>query len=79
MTAPRLLDWRTHSVGPDKPCRICGHLAMCRDHLGRPCHKTCAETALTEQPAADTADPLALVVDLDAYRTTRPTPHRRTA
>ena len=72
----RWLDWHTHSVGPDKPCRICAEPAMCRDQHGRPCHKTCAEAALTEQPAADVG---ALVVDLDAYRTTRHAPHRRTA
>jgi len=69
MTTPKFLDWRNHSVGPDKP-------ATCRDHLDRPCHKTCAEAALTEQPAADRG---ALVVDLDAHRTTRRAPHRRTA
>ncbi|MFI7543116.1 hypothetical protein [Actinoplanes sp. NPDC049599] len=75
MTAAGFLDWRGHRVGPPLPCRICANPAMCRDHLGRPCHKTCAEQA----PAAATADPVALVVDLDAYRTTRTTTRRRTA
>lgn len=61
------LDWRDHSVGPPLPCRICGRPAMCRDHLGRPCHKVCAE----QHPNVTKDGPDALVVDLDAYRTTR--------
>jgi hypothetical protein len=68
----RWLDWRDHNVGPARPCRICRRPAICRDHLDRPCHKTCAE----QHPATDDG-PAALVVDLDAYRTTRP--DRRTA
>jgi len=74
MTTPVFLDWRGHRVGPPLPCRICTTPAICRDEHGRPCHKTCAEAALTEQPAADGGG---LVVDLDAYRTTRPTTRRR--
>jgi hypothetical protein len=73
MTTPGFLDWHTHRVGPSLPCRICADPAMCRDEHGRPCHKTCAEQA----PAAAPRD--ALVLDLDAYRTTRPKPHRRSA
>ena len=69
MTAAGFLDWHAHPVGPSLACRICAQPAMCRDHLGRPCHKTCAEAALTDQPAIDGG---ALVVALDAYRTARP-------
>jgi hypothetical protein len=67
------LDWRHHSVGPARPCRICARPAMCRDHLGLPCHKVCAE----QQPAAADDGPDALVVDMGAYRTARA--GRRTA
>lgn len=68
------LDWRAHSVGPARPCRICRVPAICRDEHDRPCHKVCAEQ---QQPAAAAAGPDALVVDLAAYRTARP--DRRTA
>jgi len=68
MTAVGFLDWHDHKVGPSLACRICANPAMCRDPFGRPCHKTCAEQA----PAAATGDVVALVVNLDAYRTTRP-------
>lgn len=68
------LDWRTHDVGPARPCRICTRPAMCRDQRGRPCHKVCAETQPTATVAPADAD--ALVIDLAAHRR-RPT--RRTA
>ena len=61
------LDWREHSVGPARPCRICGRPAICRDERDLPCHKVCAE----QHPTATPAGPDALVVDLDAYRTDR--------
>ncbi|MEU8303428.1 hypothetical protein AB0C84_07675 [Actinomadura sp. NPDC048955] len=37
------------------PCVHCGHGAFCRDDNGRPCHKTCAETAMRRAAAPDTA------------------------
>jgi hypothetical protein len=67
-------DWRTHSVGSPLPCQICHHPAMCRDEHGHPCHKVCADGEPASVPID--GDRVALVVDLDAYRTTR---HRRTA
>ena len=63
-TAAGWLDWRDHSVGPARPCRICTRPAICRDEHGQPCHKTCAE----QHPTAEDA-PNALVIDLAAYRT----------
>jgi hypothetical protein len=42
-----ILDWRKHTVGPLLPCRHCGASAICRDELGAPCHKVCAEAALS--------------------------------
>ncbi|MGK5555853.1 hypothetical protein ACSNOI_29970 [Actinomadura kijaniata] len=48
------LDWddRAHWGGGRRlPCHLCGRLAFLRDEQGRPCHKTCAETALTQIPA----------------------------
>jgi hypothetical protein len=69
-----VLDWRDHSVGPARPCRICRTPAICRDEHGQPCHKVCAEHSLTTA-RPDERD--ALVLDLDAYRVTRPA--RRTA
>jgi hypothetical protein len=62
------LDWHTHPVGPPLPCRLCGRPAMCRDDHHRPCHKTCAEAALTA-PATETGG--GLIVDLAAYRHAR--------
>jgi hypothetical protein len=41
-----VLDWRTHSIGPLRPCVLCGRLALMRDATGKPCHKTCAEQHL---------------------------------
>jgi len=61
-TATGWLDWREHSVGPARPCRICTRPAICRDDQGRPCHKVCAE----QQHTAASAGPDALVVDLGA-------------
>jgi len=54
-TGPGGLDWRTHSVGPARPCRLCHRPAFCRDEHGRPCHKVCAERHLTHTPAAGSA------------------------
>jgi len=71
------LDWRAHSVGPARPCRICAGLAICRDENGRPCHKVCAETQLDSGRLDAENGPDVLVVDLAAYRVNRP--GRRTA
>ncbi|WFE27794.1 hypothetical protein O7623_00850 [Solwaraspora sp. WMMD791] len=53
-----LLDWRHATVlDPPRPCRLCRQPAMLADPYDRqPCHKTCAETAITP-PAADTHQP----------------------
>ncbi|XVQ08120.1 hypothetical protein ACQP1W_36960 [Spirillospora sp. CA-255316] len=52
MTAQRTgLNWRAaqHWGGGRRlPCVHCGRGAFCRDETGRPCHKTCAETARTQ-------------------------------
>ncbi|KAB2347539.1 hypothetical protein F8566_19740 [Actinomadura rudentiformis] len=51
MTArPGVLNWRAAAHwggGRRLPCVHCGHGAFYRDETGRPCHKTCAEAALT--------------------------------
>lgn len=49
------LDWRdrAHWGGRLLPCVLCGRGAFCRDDAGRPCHKTCAESALAHQASAD--------------------------
>jgi len=39
-----LLNWRTHRIGPLRPCVLCRRPALMRDEAGEPCHKTCAET-----------------------------------
>ena len=41
------LNWRKHRTGVSLPCRYCGKAAMCRDENNQPCHKVCAEAALT--------------------------------
>jgi len=46
-----VLDWRRYDTGPAKPCIHCTLKAICRDHLGRPCHKVCAEKKLTDRAA----------------------------
>jgi hypothetical protein len=65
------LDWRHHTIGPLRPCRLCHRPALMRDEHGQPCHKTCAEQTLTTPPVTDRD---ALVIDLDTYRTTAGTP-----
>ena len=67
MTVVGWLDWRSHSVGPARPCRICSRPAICRDEHTRPCHKVCAE----QQPATARAESDAAVFDLAAYRTAK--------
>lgn len=73
------LDWRGHSIGPARPCRICRHPALMRDEHDIPCHKTCAEAHAQAATPTDQAQPSdGLVVDLDTYR--QPArPVRRTA
>lgn len=52
----QLLNWsdRSHWSYEEQPCRYCGKPTNLRDSKAKPAHKTCAETALTQQ-AADTA------------------------
>jgi hypothetical protein len=56
-TPPAGLDWRDRAHwggGRLLPCRLCHRPAFCRDDDGRPCHKTCAERALTTETTAST-------------------------
>lgn len=46
------LDWRKHTMGPRRPCRLCGKPALLRDDKRKPCHKVCAEAELTAKAAA---------------------------
>lgn len=46
------MDWRDRKHwggGRRAPCVHCGRGAFCRDEIGRPCHKTCAEAAARAQ------------------------------
>lgn len=52
------LNWRDRAHwghGRLLPCRLCYRPAFCRDDDGRPCHKTCAELALTNTAPNTTA------------------------
>ncbi|GAA3455915.1 hypothetical protein GCM10018962_77490 [Dactylosporangium matsuzakiense] len=46
-------DWSGHQTGPAMPCRICRRPAWCRDCVGKPCHKACAEAEATRELALD--------------------------
>lgn len=43
------LNWSKNAVGDPRACRICRKPALMRDQDGRPCHKVCAESHLTNQ------------------------------
>jgi hypothetical protein len=47
-----MLDWRKHTTGPRRVCRVCGKGAICRDETGKPCHKVCAENEADDGKAA---------------------------
>lgn len=40
---PVMFDWHDHRTGEPRWCVICGRKALCRDRLGNPCHRVCAE------------------------------------
>jgi hypothetical protein len=43
------LNWAKNAVGDPQPCWLCRKPAFMRDDNGRPCHKVCAESHLTNQ------------------------------
>lgn len=43
------LNWAKNAAGDPRPCWICRKPALMRDEDGRPCHKVCAESRLTNQ------------------------------
>lgn len=43
------LNWAKNAAGDPRPCWICRKPALMRDDTGRPCHKVCAESRLTNQ------------------------------
>ena len=44
-----VLDWRKHSTGPNRPCRLCGKPTILRDENGKAAHKVCAERELEQK------------------------------
>ena len=52
MPEPRnCLDWRHATIGSPAQCVLCGKPALLRSPgKGVPCHKTCAETWLANNP-----------------------------
>lgn len=45
-----VLDWRNATASEPAPCVLCGRPALCRSPAtGVPCHKTCAETWITDR------------------------------
>lgn len=52
-----ILNWRSDSptpatIGPMRPCQLCGQLTQLISPAGKPCHKTCAEQWLRDHPKA---------------------------
>ena len=55
-TAPIVIvfDWRRLSIGPLRPCVLCGRPALMRNDDHDPCHKVCAEAIAAKQLTART-------------------------
>jgi hypothetical protein len=49
-----ILDWRRLSIGPLRPCVLCGRPALMRNDDHDPCHKVCAEAIAAKQLAVRT-------------------------
>jgi hypothetical protein len=47
-----ILDWRRLTIGPLRPCVLCGRATLMRNDDHDPCHKVCAEAIAAKQLAA---------------------------
>jgi len=49
-----IFDWRRLTIGPPRPCVLCGRPALMRNDDYDPCHKVCAEAIADKLQAART-------------------------